>query len=85
MSTDLSRRELFKQLGNRQTVRKLGSFVSQGLGSLLGFAQAPGGSVEEAGRELRIIRRKRSQLPRQSVRATYDGKRNANSGRDHPP
>ena len=78
---DLSRREFFRRLGSRQTGRKLAGFVSQGLGSLLGFVQAPGGSVEEAGRALRNMRRKRSQRPRQSVPATCDGTRNANSGR----
>lgn len=80
MPADLSRRELFRQLCSKQTARKLASFVSHGLGNLGGFGRDSAGSVEEAGRALRTMRRKRSQRFGGNVHSPYNGVRNADSG-----
>lgn len=56
----LSRRDLFRRIGSRRTLRSLGDLVLRGLDGALISRKSPGYSFEESIWVLRNARRKRS-------------------------
>ena len=76
----LSRRAFFKSIASKQTLRSLGNLFFQGLGEIGDLADRSVGSVEDAGRSLRNVRRKGSpKLTRDAPLARSDGPGGADS------
>ncbi len=68
---DLSRREFFKQMGSKATLRKLTDIALEGGEMILQSHETPPLSVDEAGRALRTNRGRRS---RRSARNVLPGR-----------
>ncbi len=81
----LSRRAFFKRIASRRTLRSLGNLFFQGLGEIGDLADRSVGSVEDAGRALRNVRRKGSlKLTPDGLLARSDGPGGADSAGPAP-